>query len=88
MKFVWPESARAELRAIDRDAAGRILRALTQYGESGAGDVKALTGQWQGYSGFAPGTTASYSAYPLTKSPLFVFAIAPKFTGETRRPQP
>jgi mRNA-degrading endonuclease RelE of RelBE toxin-antitoxin system len=49
MKFIWPESARAELRAVDRDAAGRILRALTQYGESGAGDVKALTGQWQSY---------------------------------------
>jgi mRNA-degrading endonuclease RelE of RelBE toxin-antitoxin system len=49
MRFIWPESARAELRAIDRETAIRILRALTQYGESGGGDVKALTGQWQGY---------------------------------------
>lgn len=49
MKFIWPESSRAELRAIDREAAIRILHALTQYGESGGGDLKALAGQWQGY---------------------------------------
>ena len=52
MKFVWPESARSELRAIDREMAIRILHALTQYGNTGvgAGDVRALAGQWQGYS--------------------------------------
>ena len=49
MRFIWPESARAELRAIDREAAIRILHVLTQYGEAGEGDVKALSGQWQGY---------------------------------------
>jgi mRNA interferase RelE/StbE len=49
MKFVWPESARAELRTVDREFAVRILHALTAYGESGMGDVKALAGQWQGY---------------------------------------
>ena len=48
MKFIWPESARAELRAIDREIASRILRALTEYGESGVADVKALTGEWRG----------------------------------------
>jgi mRNA-degrading endonuclease RelE of RelBE toxin-antitoxin system len=47
--FVWPESARAELRAIERETAIRILRALDRYGNSGEGDVRALTGQWQGY---------------------------------------
>ena len=41
MRFIWPESARAELRAIDRESAIRIL--------SGDGDVKALAGEWQGY---------------------------------------
>ncbi len=50
MKFVWPESARAELRAIDRNAAVRILDALTRYVDYGIGDVKALTGEWQGFS--------------------------------------
>jgi mRNA interferase RelE/StbE len=48
MRFVWPESARSELRAIDRETAIRILRALGEFGESGTGDVKALTGDWQG----------------------------------------
>jgi len=49
MRFIWPESSRAELRAIDREAATRILLALTEYGESGGGDVRALAGQWQGH---------------------------------------
>jgi mRNA-degrading endonuclease RelE of RelBE toxin-antitoxin system len=35
---------------IERDMAVRILHALTRYGESGEGDVKALAGLWQGYS--------------------------------------
>lgn len=49
MKFVWPESARSQLRAIDREDALRILHALTQYAQSGEGDIKALAGEWQGY---------------------------------------
>jgi hypothetical protein len=42
MKFIWPESARAELRAIDREFAIRILRARTEYGESGVGDYRVI----------------------------------------------
>ena len=49
MRFVWPDSARSDLRAIDREIAIRILHALTEYGESGKGDLKALAGEWQGY---------------------------------------
>ena len=49
MRFEWPESARAELRGIDRESAMRILIALTHYGESGAGDIRALSGEWDGY---------------------------------------
>jgi mRNA interferase RelE/StbE len=49
MKFVWPESARSELRGVDRESAMRILIALTRYGESGEGDTKALSGEWDGY---------------------------------------
>jgi len=48
MTFVWPVSARAELRVIERETAVRILHALTAYGDCGSGDVKALAGQWQG----------------------------------------
>jgi mRNA-degrading endonuclease RelE of RelBE toxin-antitoxin system len=49
MKFIWPDSARFDMRAIDRETAIRILHGLTEYGESGKGDVKALVGHWQGY---------------------------------------
>ena len=42
-KFVWEPAARADLRRLDRDRAMRILLALTRYGETGEGDVKALT---------------------------------------------
>jgi len=49
MNFIWSESARSELRAIDRDAAIRILEALTRYGDCGEGDVKALSGEWHGF---------------------------------------
>jgi hypothetical protein len=45
MKFIWPESARADLRGIDRDMAMRILLALTRYGDSGEGDIKDLAGE-------------------------------------------
>ena len=50
MRFVWPDSARAELRAIDRDTAVRILEALTRYAETGEGSVRALSGDLQGFS--------------------------------------
>ena len=48
MRFIWPESARNELRAVDRQTAIRILHVLTEYGDSGVGDVRALAGAWQG----------------------------------------
>jgi mRNA-degrading endonuclease RelE of RelBE toxin-antitoxin system len=49
MKFMWPESARAEVRGIDRDTAIRILLAPAKYGDSREGDVKALVDKWLGY---------------------------------------
>ncbi len=35
MNFIWPESTRAELRAVPRDDAIRILHALTRYADLG-----------------------------------------------------
>ena len=58
MKFIWPESARTELRGIDREMAMRILLGLTKYGDSGEGGVKALEGDWLVISGCAPATIA------------------------------
>lgn len=49
MNFIWPECTRSELRAVDRENAMRILLALTRFGESGDGDIKALSGEWDGY---------------------------------------
>ena len=43
MKFSWPESARNELRVVERQTAIRLLHVLTEYGDSGVGDVKMLT---------------------------------------------
>ena len=39
---VWSPIARAELRAIDRETAWRILQAIDRYVETGAGDVIKL----------------------------------------------
>ena len=50
MRFIWPDAARADLRAIQRTTAVHILHVLTRFGETGEGDVKALTGKWTGYS--------------------------------------
>ena len=41
--FIWEPAARLDLRRLDREAAMRILNALTRYGESGEGDIKMLT---------------------------------------------
>jgi hypothetical protein len=42
MTVAWSPRARADLRAIDRETAMQILRALDRYLGSGAGDVKKL----------------------------------------------
>lgn len=41
-KIAWTDQARADLRAIDKDTALRILHTLTRYLVSGEGDVKRL----------------------------------------------
>jgi mRNA-degrading endonuclease RelE of RelBE toxin-antitoxin system len=40
--ILWSPEARADLRAIDRETALRILRAIDSYLTTGAGDVKKL----------------------------------------------
>ena len=37
------------MNGVDRESAMRILPALTRYGESGEGNIKALSGDWDGY---------------------------------------
>jgi mRNA-degrading endonuclease RelE of RelBE toxin-antitoxin system len=38
----WPKEARTDVRRIDRTTAMEILRCLTRYLKTGAGDVKKL----------------------------------------------
>lgn len=40
----WSNEARADLRAIDRDTAFRLLKSLDRYLKTGAGNVKQLEG--------------------------------------------
>lgn len=39
---VWSPQARADLRAVDREIAVGILRAIDRYLSTGAGDIKKL----------------------------------------------
>jgi len=39
---IWSPTARAELRAIDREIARQILQVIDRYLETGAGDVIKL----------------------------------------------
>jgi mRNA interferase RelE/StbE len=41
-KIVWKDQAKAQLRAIDKDTALRILHALAHFAATGEGDVKRL----------------------------------------------
>ncbi len=43
-RLVWTEPARADVRALDKRTAMRILSALHRFAESSTGDVKALQG--------------------------------------------
>jgi mRNA-degrading endonuclease RelE of RelBE toxin-antitoxin system len=45
LTFIWSETARLDLRKIEKEQAMRILRALAKYGATREGDVKALHGR-------------------------------------------
>ncbi len=44
-KIAWSESARADIRRLDRDTAMRIFAALHRFAETGEGDIKKLKGE-------------------------------------------
>jgi mRNA interferase RelE/StbE len=48
LRFPFTLEAQARLRAIDRATALRILGALARLGETGAGDVESMQGEWSG----------------------------------------
>jgi mRNA interferase RelE/StbE len=41
-KIAWTDPAKADLRAIDKDTALRILRTVARYLATGDGDIKRL----------------------------------------------
>jgi mRNA-degrading endonuclease RelE of RelBE toxin-antitoxin system len=43
-RFVWTDRAKEQLRQIDREQALRILHTLTDFAESGSGQIKSLKG--------------------------------------------
>ena len=43
-KFIWTDRAKEQIRAIDREQALAILHALTDYADTGQGQVKKLKG--------------------------------------------
>ena len=43
-QFIWTDSAKEQLRAIDREQALAILHALSDYADNGTGQVKKLKG--------------------------------------------
>lgn len=48
MRFPFTPEAQAQLRAIDRAVALRILKSIAHFGETGSGDVEPMRGEWQG----------------------------------------
>jgi mRNA interferase RelE/StbE len=48
VRFPFTPEARAQLRAIDREAALRILETIARFGATGGGDVGPLHGEWDG----------------------------------------
>ena len=46
-RIAWTEQARADVRALDKATAMRILHTLHRFAESGSGDVKALQGDME-----------------------------------------
>ena len=47
-RFAWEPAARADLRRIEQKQAIQILRALSDFSESGNGEVKKLDGDTLG----------------------------------------
>jgi mRNA interferase RelE/StbE len=44
----WSDEARADIRALDRSTAMRIFDGLRRFALMGEGDVRVLTGEYEG----------------------------------------
>ena len=48
MRLSYTEKAIRDLESLPPDTRQRIVEAVERFAESGAGDVRALRGQWRG----------------------------------------
>ena len=72
----------AQVGAIPQHIAMTILEAIHRYAETGAGRVKPLSGEFEGFLRLGVGTTASSSRKLPTPSPSTASATAETLTGE------
>ena len=49
LQIIWSDTARAQLRAIDRETALQILYCITRYLRNRTGDVKKLNPPFDGF---------------------------------------
>jgi hypothetical protein len=84
-RVIFSDEARADIRAIDRDPALRLLEALARFLETDAGDVKQLhvSIRRSTASGSATGASSSAKAAPI-RSMSSASAIAARLTGKRR----
>jgi hypothetical protein len=80
VNFIWPQSARSELRAVESEDAMRILLALTRYVESGEGDIKRCPAIGMDTTGCESETSGSFSGSYRKSWLSCVFDIGPTFT--------
>jgi mRNA-degrading endonuclease RelE of RelBE toxin-antitoxin system len=83
-RIVWTEIAKADLRALEKPTAMRILSTLHRFAESGAGDVKTLQGGWEELR-LRIGDYRLFFVYPQRKLSRFaVSSTAGKHTAKVR----
>jgi len=62
-----------------------IVETIHRYTETGAGNVKALSGEFAGMLRLRAGNSVSFSKRQSSRSPFIESEIAEKRTGEARR---
>ena len=82
MRFLWPESARAELRAIDRETAIRILHALSHTENLATVISRHSAANGKAIFGCESAITASSLRYPQMKLLSLACAIGLMFIGK------
>ena len=81
-KIHFESEVPAQVRAIPQHIAMTILEAIHRYAETGAGRVKPLSGEFEGFLRLRVGNHRVFFKRPPTPSPSTVSATAAKLTAE------